>query len=114
MEAFTVISLLNFIWPFQQPQLEHRIARDASEADECASDISQGCDRVKKIHPTANRISLHNRSWNNWALVISRFVRGLPIRYQTATKDAQLCGVVVEIDDRSAKALGIQRIEVKE
>jgi calcineurin-like phosphoesterase len=47
-------------------------------------------------------------------LVITRFVRGLPIRYQTATKDARLCGVVVEIDDRTGKAVGIQRIEVKE
>ena len=47
-------------------------------------------------------------------LVITRFVRGLPIRYQTATRDARMCGVVVDIDDRTGKALGIHRIEVKE
>ena len=46
-------------------------------------------------------------------LVITRFVRGLPLRYQTATKDARLCGVVVEIDDRSGKAVSIQRVEVR-
>ena len=47
-------------------------------------------------------------------LVITRSVRGLPIRYQTATKDARLCGVVVDINDRTGKALGIQRVEVRE
>jgi metallophosphoesterase (TIGR00282 family) len=44
-------------------------------------------------------------------LVITRFVRGLPIRYQTATNDARLCGVVVEIDERSGKSLGIKRLK---
>jgi 2',3'-cyclic-nucleotide 2'-phosphodiesterase len=47
-------------------------------------------------------------------LVITRFVRGLPLRYQTATKDARLCGVVVEIDEGDGKALSIERIDVKE
>lgn len=46
-------------------------------------------------------------------LVITRFVRGLPIRYQTATGDPRLCGVVVEIDDRTGKALGIERFEIR-
>jgi calcineurin-like phosphoesterase len=36
-------------------------------------------------------------------LVITRFVRGLPIRYQTASENPQLHGVVVEIDERSGK-----------
>jgi metallophosphoesterase (TIGR00282 family) len=47
-------------------------------------------------------------------LVITRFVRGLPIRYQTASEDAQLHGVVVEIDERSGKSVSIERLEVKE
>jgi len=47
-------------------------------------------------------------------LVITRFVRGLPLRYQTATENPQLHGVVVEIDERTGKALSIARLQVKE
>ena len=47
-------------------------------------------------------------------LVITRFVRGLPIRYQTASEKPQLHGVVVEIDERSGKAVSILRLQVKE
>jgi metallophosphoesterase (TIGR00282 family) len=47
-------------------------------------------------------------------LVITRFVRGLPIRYQTASENPQLHGVVVEIDERSGKAVSILRLQVKE
>jgi calcineurin-like phosphoesterase len=47
-------------------------------------------------------------------LVITRFVRGLPIRYQTATENPQLHGVVAEIDDRTGKAVGITRLQVRE
>ena len=47
-------------------------------------------------------------------LVISRFVRGLPIRYHTASENARLHGVVVEIDERSGKAVSVERLRVKE
>src|SRR4030095_9491833 len=47
-------------------------------------------------------------------LVITRFVRGLPIRYQTATENPQLHGVIVEIDERSGKAANISRLQVRE
>lgn len=47
-------------------------------------------------------------------LVITRFVRGLPIRYQTASQNPQLHGVVVEIDERTGKSVGIIRLQVKE
>jgi len=47
-------------------------------------------------------------------LVITRFLRGLPIRYQTASDNPQLHGVVVEIDERSGKAVSILRLQVKE
>jgi calcineurin-like phosphoesterase len=47
-------------------------------------------------------------------LVITRFLRGLPIRYQTASENPQLHGVVVEIDERSGKAVSILRLKVKE
>ena len=47
-------------------------------------------------------------------LVISRFLRGMPTRFETATGDARLCGVVVDIDERTGKAVGIERLQVKE
>jgi len=47
-------------------------------------------------------------------LVITRFVRGLPLRYQTATENPQLHGVVVEIDERSGKAINILRLQIRE
>lgn len=47
-------------------------------------------------------------------LVISRFLRGMPVRYETATRDARLCGVVADIDERTGKAISIERIQIKE
>ena len=47
-------------------------------------------------------------------LVITRFMRGLPIRYHTASGNPQLHGVVVEIDERSGKTINIRRLQVKE
>jgi metallophosphoesterase (TIGR00282 family) len=47
-------------------------------------------------------------------LVITRFVRGMPTRFETATGDAKLCGVVVEIDERTGKSFNIERIQVGE
>jgi 2',3'-cyclic-nucleotide 2'-phosphodiesterase len=46
-------------------------------------------------------------------LVVTRFLRGMPIRYQTATDNPQLHGVVVEIDERTGKSVGIQRLQIK-
>ena len=46
------------------------------------------------------------------SLVLSRFLRGLPVRFETATRDARLNGVVVEIDERTGKASNIERIQV--
>lgn len=47
-------------------------------------------------------------------LVIARFVRGLPIRYQTASENPRLHGVVVEIDERTGRAVKIVRLQVSE
>lgn len=46
-------------------------------------------------------------------LVISRFLRGMPVRYETAAEGAQLRGVVVEIDERTGKAFKIERLDVR-
>ena len=45
-------------------------------------------------------------------LVISRFLRGMPTRFETATDDARMCGVVVEIDERTGNATGIERFQI--
>ncbi|HKS39248.1 MAG TPA: TIGR00282 family metallophosphoesterase [Blastocatellia bacterium] len=47
-------------------------------------------------------------------LVINRFLRGMPTRFETATGDARLCGVVVDIDERTGKAVSIERLQIKE
>jgi len=46
-------------------------------------------------------------------LVISKFLRGMPTRFETAVGDARLNGIVVEIDERTGKAVNIQRLQVK-
>jgi metallophosphoesterase (TIGR00282 family) len=46
-------------------------------------------------------------------LVLTRFLRGLPARFETARGETKLHGVVVEIDERSGKAVDIHRIQVK-
>jgi metallophosphoesterase (TIGR00282 family) len=47
-------------------------------------------------------------------LVISKFLRGMPTRFETATGDARLNGIVVEIDERTGKAVSIQRLQVRQ
>jgi metallophosphoesterase (TIGR00282 family) len=44
-------------------------------------------------------------------IVIQRFLRGMPNRFETATDDARVSGVVVEIDERTGKAICIERIQ---
>lgn len=44
------------------------------------------------------------------SLIMTRFLRGLPVRFETATGDPVLHGVVVEIDERTGKAVSIERI----
>ena len=45
-------------------------------------------------------------------LIIGRFLRGMPTRFETATEGAKLCGVVVEIDERSGRATRIERFQI--
>ncbi|HWC78156.1 MAG TPA: TIGR00282 family metallophosphoesterase [Blastocatellia bacterium] len=47
-------------------------------------------------------------------LVLTRFLRGVPVRFETATGDVRVSGVAVEIDERSGKAVGIKRVQVSE
>jgi metallophosphoesterase (TIGR00282 family) len=43
---------------------------------------------------------------------IERFLTQLPTRFEVAKKDIRLNGVVIEIDERSGKALGIERVSI--
>jgi len=42
--------------------------------------------------------------------IIERFLTGMPTRFELGTEDVALCGVVLEIDEKTGKALSIERI----
>lgn len=44
--------------------------------------------------------------------VLERFLTQLPTRFETATSNVKLCGVVIEVDEDSGKAQAIQRVRV--
>lgn len=46
-------------------------------------------------------------------IVIQRFLRGMPNRFETATDDARVSGIVVEINESTGKAINIERIHAK-
>ena len=43
-------------------------------------------------------------------LVIGRFLNGMPVRFEPATGDVRLCGVLIDCDEASGKARSIQRL----
>ncbi len=45
-------------------------------------------------------------------LVLARFLRALPVRFETATGGGILHGVVIDIDERTGKAIAIERLRV--
>jgi len=45
-------------------------------------------------------------------IIIERFLTQLPHRFEVATGDVKLCGVVVDIDDASGKAVSIERVQL--
>jgi 2',3'-cyclic-nucleotide 2'-phosphodiesterase len=46
-------------------------------------------------------------------LVIDRFLSGMPARFEAATGDVRLCGVVVECDAKSGRASRIERVMLR-
>ena len=44
--------------------------------------------------------------------VLERFLTQLPTRFETATGDVKLCGVVVDVDEESGKAQSIHRLKI--
>jgi metallophosphoesterase (TIGR00282 family) len=47
-------------------------------------------------------------------LILQRFLTSLPARFEAATKDVRFCAVLVECDESTGKARGIQRIMLDE
>lgn len=43
--------------------------------------------------------------------IIERFLTGMPIRFEVASEDVQLQGVIIDIDEKTGKANSIQRIQ---
>ncbi len=46
-------------------------------------------------------------------LVMGKFLRGMPTRFEPASGDARLCGAIVEIDEESFRAVSIERLMIK-
>ncbi|MBN2232922.1 MAG: TIGR00282 family metallophosphoesterase [Deltaproteobacteria bacterium] len=45
--------------------------------------------------------------------IIAKFLTGLPHRYEVATRDARMQGVLVDIDETSGRATAIERLSLK-
>jgi 2',3'-cyclic-nucleotide 2'-phosphodiesterase len=45
-------------------------------------------------------------------LALRKFLTSMPVRFTTAKRDPRMCGVVVEADDASGRALGIERFQI--
>jgi hypothetical protein len=46
-------------------------------------------------------------------LVVDKFLSGMPARFEAASGDVRLCAVVVECDDKTGRATGIQRLTLR-
>ena len=47
------------------------------------------------------------------SLALRRFLTGMPVRFSVAKRDPRLCGVVIEVDDASGRALAIERVQIR-
>ncbi|MCB0221855.1 MAG: YmdB family metallophosphoesterase, partial [Chrysiogenetes bacterium] len=43
---------------------------------------------------------------------LRRFLTGMPSRYECAKNDVRLCGAIVDIDEETGKARGIERVNI--
>ena len=48
------------------------------------------------------------------AAIIDRFVSGLPVRFETASGDPKMHGVVIDVDASNGRAIGITRLSLTE
>jgi metallophosphoesterase (TIGR00282 family) len=47
------------------------------------------------------------------SLALKKFLTGMPVRFTTAKRDPRMCGVILEVDETSGRALAIERIQVR-
>jgi metallophosphoesterase (TIGR00282 family) len=47
-------------------------------------------------------------------LVVGKFLNNMPVRFEPATGDVRLCGVVIECDEETGRARNIERVLLKE
>ena len=45
--------------------------------------------------------------------VLDRFLRGMPARFDQATEDIRLNGLIIDADDQSGRALAVKRISIR-
>ena len=45
--------------------------------------------------------------------IIERYLTGMPVRFEMASGDVQLCGALIEVDEKTGRALSIKRIREK-
>ena len=45
--------------------------------------------------------------------VLTRFLRGIPARFETAEGDTRISGIVAEVDERTGRAISIERLHVR-
>ena len=46
-------------------------------------------------------------------IVLDRFLRGMPARYDQAAEDIKLNGLIIEADDQSGRAISVERISAR-
>jgi hypothetical protein len=46
--------------------------------------------------------------------IIERFLTNMPVRFDLAQEDLRIQGVILDIEEKSGKALAIERVEYKE
>jgi metallophosphoesterase (TIGR00282 family) len=46
-------------------------------------------------------------------LVVGKFLNGMPVRFEPATGDVRLCAMLIDCDEKSGKARGIERLTLQ-
>lgn len=48
------------------------------------------------------------------SLALRKFLTGMPVRFSTARRDARLCGLLVEVDEITGTARGVERVQLRD
>jgi hypothetical protein len=72
--------------------------------------LPKGCAYITDVGMTGPYYSVIGRRIED---VLQRFLTGIPTRFEVADGNVMLCGVVVDIDEQTGRALAITRIQKK-